>query len=155
MNREFEIKDEKLREVVNKHSSKFENFGKHLEKSSNDIRGLEGWLEKSNVCIPCWIRLPSSHDFLGWDKIDGVWRLGCQFLDENDIIHLHDHEFEEVLDNTASHYWNTRPLIEMPVKERLEYAVYLPNLVEQLSNILPDLPDLEPGKTKNQLLLSL
>lgn len=119
-----EFYDEHLQQVALSAAAKISGFPKQLDKVSSDIKNLEKMLSEADVCLPYWIEMevenPLDIRCIGWDKIDGVWR-----------IWHHSSSYEDGGNEK-------RPLIEMPGSVRLHAHRYLAELLREIENSLPE-----------------
>lgn len=116
--------DDQLQQVAETAIEKIANFPKDLDKVSQDIKALEVLLSQSGVCVNYWVEMecedPLDIRCIGWDKIDGKWR-----------IWHHSSSYE-------SGGNRKRPLIEMPAHDRLHAAPYLAELLRSIAELVPD-----------------
>lgn len=118
--------DRELQSAFEKADTKMKHFRPLLDRTTNDIRGLEAFLEERTICIYAEFAVPTFPGLvIKWCK-SGIgkgrgarkWRL-CG-------------EVDGVL----------RPLEEWDVRTRMIAGAHLSSLLEVLSRNIPDLPDI-------------
>lgn len=119
--------DDTLTEAAEQLQGKLASFKNVERRASEDIRRLEALLESATVRIEYWIDGPNDDPLdsneirsIGWAELDGRWQ----------IVHH------------ASHYEHggrkQTPLLEMPAFTKIACAAYLPNLLREIANLVPD-----------------
>lgn len=114
--------DKALNDVVQKSAFKFSSFQKYLEETSTDLKNLEKWLQNCAICIPVFVETDDEDIKVGWDNKGGTWRLLAEFTVSDD----------------EGQWRDSRPVIEMPIRSRLLCRRFLPVLIKEISDLLPD-----------------
>lgn len=115
--------DPALAEVIQRSAKRVSRFQKVLDETSADIRNLEKWLQQNNISAELEVRLKDEHNAsLVWNKEDDGWRLRYSYYTADE----HGIEYEE-----------SKPLIETPVKTRLQCRRHLATIVDQLDSMIP------------------
>jgi hypothetical protein len=97
-------------------------FQRTLDETTADIRNLEAWLSKCNICIAAWV-ISEDQDFgLGWDRarVNNTFRLLCGSGDADE-----------------EGWGSERPLVEESAAMRLKARGLLPSLVQEIMSKMP------------------
>jgi hypothetical protein len=120
----YQFKDPNLAGVFQRNASQFKNFKSNLDNSSADIKNLEKWLQNSGICFHACVYCDKGMS-LAWSNLTGDWRIISRCPpDDGELAEEDEHE------------GFCRPLIEMPIKTRIEARPYLPRLVEEIAKIV-------------------
>lgn len=115
MSNDFVFSDNELEKVKRSSNSRLQNFQQILDDTSNDIRKLEKWLQECGVCMFVSVPIQSESIHILWDKVKDSWRL--LYMDSQG---------------------NEKPLLEASARIRLAAKPFLPRLVRQIEQYLPD-----------------
>jgi len=108
--------DKTLLAAVAESASELESFQQQLTEATSDMKELEIWLQTTGFCIDVYIDIQNGpYHNIGWDKIDGKWRLAGKYWSEDD---------RELC---------IRALCESSAKSRLACRQHLPTLIKAIT----------------------
>lgn len=135
MTENFQFKDPNLESVIQRYTPQFKTFQKNLDDTSSDIKTLEKWLQSNGICFRTSVSIDRNTSLV-WSKSSGDWRL---------MLRCPPPEYEIEEDDDDETF--CRPLIELPVKTRVEARNYLPLLIEEIAKLVVK-SAIEPAKIK-------
>ncbi len=125
--------DAALNAIASQNAARFSNFQESLDKLSGDIKRLEAWLQACGVCLHTTIPV-GRDEYLSWTTLRKEWRLVFQTRDNDD---------------PSGDSMIFTPLIETPVRTRLQCGPFLSKLVNSIAAMLPPEPKMvQKSKSK-------